>query len=237
MLSLRYPVDVSLHGDAAATLKALLPLIQRKENREWAKTIETNITGWWKKLEGRAKAEANPVNPQRVVWEMSPLLPANAIVTSDSGSCANWYARDFRVQQGQAASLSGGLASMGAAVPYAIGAKFAHPDRPVIALVGDGAMQMNNMAELITVQKYWKRWADPRWIDVYSTIRTSMKSLGSSGSWRETPDSRLRRISPTLPMPNLANCSGSGGSSLIPRAAWHPHGRRPFRAIALSCWK
>jgi len=164
MLSLRYPVDVSLHGDAAATLKALLPLIQRKENREWAKAIETNITGWWKKLEGRAKAEANPVNPQHVVWEMSPLLPANAIVTSDSGSCANWYARDFRVQQGQAASLSGGLASMGAAVPYAIGAKFAHPDRPVIAIVGDGAMQMNNMAELITVQKYWKRWADPRWI-------------------------------------------------------------------------
>ena len=95
---------------------------------------------------------------------MSPLLPANAIVTSDSGSCANWFARDYRVQQGQSASLSGGLASMGAAVPYAIGAKFAHPDRPVIALVGDGAMQMNNMAELITVQKYWKRWADPRWI-------------------------------------------------------------------------
>ena len=109
-------------------------------------------------------ADANPVNPQRVVWEMSPLLPANAIVTSDSGSCANWFARDYRVQQGQCASLSGGLASMGAAVPYAIGAKFAHPDRPVIALVGDGAMQMNNMAELITVQKYWKRWADPRWI-------------------------------------------------------------------------
>jgi pyruvate dehydrogenase (quinone) len=91
-------------------------------------------------------------------------LPANAIVTCHSGSCANWYARDYRVKQGYAASLSGGLASMGAAVPYAIGAKFAHPDRPVIALVGDGAMQMNNLAELITVQKYWKRWADPRWI-------------------------------------------------------------------------
>jgi pyruvate dehydrogenase (quinone) len=95
---------------------------------------------------------------------MSPLLPANAIVSSDSGSCANWFARDYRVQRGQSASLSGGLASMGAAVPYAIGAKFAHPNRPVVALVGDGAMQMNNMAELITVQKYWKRWADPRWI-------------------------------------------------------------------------
>jgi pyruvate dehydrogenase (quinone) len=122
------------------------------------------VAAWWKKLEGRAKAEASPVNPQRVVWEMLPLLPANAIVTSDSGSCANWYARDYRVQQGQSSSLSGGLASTGAAVPYALGAKFAHPDRSVIALVGEGAMQMNNMAELITVQKYRKRWADPRWI-------------------------------------------------------------------------
>ena len=93
-----------------------------------------------------------------------PFVAGQRIVTSDSGSCANWYARDFRVQQGQRSSLSGGLASMGAAVPYAIGAKFAYPDRPVIALVGDGAMQMNNMAELITVQKYWKRWIDPRWI-------------------------------------------------------------------------
>jgi pyruvate dehydrogenase (quinone) len=164
MLSLRYPAEVNLHGDAADTLKALLPLIRRNEDRDWATKIEANIAGWWKKLEGRAKADAKPVNPQRVVWEMSPLLPANAIVTSDSGSCANWFARDYRVQQGQAASLSGGLASMGAAVPYAIGAKFAHPHRPVIALVGDGAMQMNNMVELITVQKYWKRWIDSRWI-------------------------------------------------------------------------
>jgi pyruvate dehydrogenase (quinone) len=164
MLSLRYPVDVSLHGDAAETIKALLPLIRHKDNRDWLKTIEANVAAWWEKLEVRAKVDADPVNPQRVVWEMSSLLPANAIVTSDSGSCANWFARDYRVQQGHSASLSGGLASMGAAVPYAIGAKFAHPDRPVIALVGDGAMQMNNMAELITVQKYWKRWTDPRWI-------------------------------------------------------------------------
>jgi pyruvate dehydrogenase (quinone) len=117
---------------------------------------------WWRTLEERAKTKAHPVNPQRVVWEMSPRLPANAIVTSDSGSCANWYARDYRVKQGQMASLSGGLASMGAAVPYAIGAKFAHPDRPVVALVGDGAMQMNNMAELITIAKYWERWPDKR---------------------------------------------------------------------------
>ncbi len=148
----------------AATLKALLPLVVRKDDRDWSRTVESNVSAWWKKLESRANAPANPVNPQRVVWEMSPLLPTNAIVTSDSGSCANWYARDFRVQPGQSSSLSGGLASMGAAVPYAIGAKFAYPERPVVALVGDGAMQMNNMAELITVQKYWKLWADPRWV-------------------------------------------------------------------------
>lgn len=109
-------------------------------------------------------AAAKPVNPQRVVWEMSPLLPDNAIVTSDSGSCANWFARDYRVKQGQRATLSGGLACMGAAVPYAIAAKFAEPDKPVVALVGDGAMQMNNMAELITIQKYWKKWATPHLI-------------------------------------------------------------------------
>jgi pyruvate dehydrogenase (quinone) len=112
----------------------------------------------------RAAAKADPVNPQRVAWELSPLLPPDAIVTSDSGSCANWFARDLKVQRGQMYSLSGGLASMGAAVPYAIAAKFAHPGRPVIALVGDGAMQMNNMAELITVAKYWRLWKDPRWI-------------------------------------------------------------------------
>ena len=115
-------------------------------------------------MDKRAHVEAKPVNPQRVVWELSPKLGADAIVTSDSGSCANWYARDLKVKRGQKLSLSGGLASMGAAVPYAIGAKFANPGRPVIALVGDGAMQMNNMAELITVAKYYKTWTTPTWI-------------------------------------------------------------------------
>src|ERR1700709_2213517 len=107
---------------------------------------------------------AAPVNPQRVVWEMSSRLSERAIVTSDSGSCANWYARDFKVQRGMMCSVSGGLASMGAAVPYAIAAKFAHPDRPVVALVGDGAMQMNGLAELITIAKYRERWSDQRLI-------------------------------------------------------------------------
>jgi len=164
MLSLRYPMEVNLVGDAAETLRALLPLLQAKADRSWREHIARNLEKWWRTLEARAMQPAIPVNPQRVVWELSPRLPDHAIITSDSGSCANWYARDLKIREGMMASLSGGLASMGAAVPYAIAAKFAHPDRPVIALVGDGAMQMNNMAELITVAKYWRNWSDPRWI-------------------------------------------------------------------------
>jgi pyruvate dehydrogenase (quinone) len=163
MLSLRYPMDVNLVGDAAETLKALLPLIEQKGGK-WRHAVEKNVSAWWKLLDKRAHAEANPVNPQLVAWELSTRLPDNVILTSDSGSCANWYARDIKIRAGMMASLSGGLASMGAAVPYAIAAKYAHPDRPVIGLVGDGAMQMNNMAELITVAKYWRDWADHRFI-------------------------------------------------------------------------
>ena len=164
MLGGRYPTEVNLHGDAAETLRLLLPLLEEQLDTAWRKEVEQNVRDSWKLLEDRAMAKANPINPQRVAWELSPLLPRDAIVTSDSGSCANWYARDLKVQRGQMYSLSGGLASMGAAVPYAIAAKFAHPERPVVALVGDGAMQMSNMAELITVSKYWKQWKDPRWI-------------------------------------------------------------------------
>lgn len=164
MLSLRYPMEVNLVGDAGETLRALLPLLESRPDSSWRDGIVRNVADWWKTLEDRALQPANPVNPQRVVWELSPRLPDRVILTSDSGSCANWYARDLKIRRGMMASLSGGLASMGAAVPYAIAAKFAHPDCPVIALVGDGAMQMNNMAELITVAKYWQRWADKRWI-------------------------------------------------------------------------
>jgi pyruvate dehydrogenase (quinone) len=164
MLSLRFPMEVNLVGDASETLKALLPLLEHKTDGAWREGIERNVREWWKTLEDRAMAHAHPVNPQRVVWELSPRLPDRAIITSDSGSCANWYARDLKIRRGMMCSLSGGLASMGAAVPYAIAAKFARPDRPVIALVGDGAMQMNNMAELITVAKYWRRWVSPKWI-------------------------------------------------------------------------
>jgi pyruvate dehydrogenase (quinone) len=164
MLSLRYPMEVNLVGDSAETLRALLPLLQEKSEMNWRQEISGWTRDWWQTLGDRAMQPAKPINPQRVAWELSPRLPERAIITSDSGSCANWYARDLKIRRGMMCSLSGGLASMGAAVPYAIAAKFAHPDRPVIALVGDGAMQMNNMAELITVAKYWRDWSSPHWI-------------------------------------------------------------------------
>jgi pyruvate dehydrogenase (quinone) len=164
MLSLRYPMEVNLVGDSAETLKALLPLLDQKTDAAWRQRIEANVVEWWQTLEARAMIPAHPVNPQRVAWELSSRLPERAIITSDSGSCANWFARDVKIRRGMMCSLSGGLASMGAAVPYAIAAKFAHPDRPVIALVGDGAMQMSNMAELITVAKYWRRWSNRTWV-------------------------------------------------------------------------
>ncbi|WP_338474902.1 thiamine pyrophosphate-requiring protein [Pseudomonas khavaziana] len=164
MLSLRYPMEVNLVGDAKETLAALLPLLERKSQRKWRKQVEGWRDSWEKTLEKRALAKAKPINPQRVVHELSPRLPDHAIITCDSGSCANWYARDLKIRRGMQCSLSGGLASMGAAVPYAIAAKFAHPQRTVVALVGDGAMQMNNLAELITVAKYWRQWQNPKWI-------------------------------------------------------------------------
>lgn len=164
MMSIRFPMEVGLVGDAAETLRALLPRLKPKSDGTWRQRIEDDMAKWWTTLDDRAHQPATPVNPQLVAWELSPRLPDRAIITSDSGSCANWFARDLKMRRGMTASLSGGLASMGAAVPYALAAKYSHPDRPVIALVGDGAMQMNNMAELITAAKYWRDWKDPRFI-------------------------------------------------------------------------
>ncbi|HZQ61236.1 MAG TPA: thiamine pyrophosphate-requiring protein [Casimicrobiaceae bacterium] len=162
MLSIRYPMEVNLVGDSARTLRALMPLLKPKEDRSWREGIEKDVREWWKVLEARAMNEADPINPQRVFWELSPRLPDDAIITVDSGTSAGWYARDVKIRRGMMASISGGLATMGCGVPYAIGAKCAYPHRAVVALVGDGAMQMNGMAELITIADYWKTWADPR---------------------------------------------------------------------------
>jgi len=162
LVSIRYPMEVNLVGDSASTLRLLRPLLKRKQDRGWRRKIEKEVADWWSTLEDRAMEDAHPINPQRVFWELSPRIPDGAILTCDSGSSANWYARDLKIREGMMASLSGGLATMGPGVPYAIAAKFAHPNRPVIALVGDGAFQMNGMNEVLTIGKYWKRWSDPR---------------------------------------------------------------------------
>jgi pyruvate dehydrogenase (quinone) len=163
-MSIRYPMEVNLVGDSAETLKLLIPLLKRKEDRAWRQRLEESIAKWWQTIDARALEPADPINPQRVFQELSQRLPDNCILCGDSGSSTYWYARNVKLRRGMMASLSGGLATMGSGVPYAIAAKFAHPDRVAIAMVGDGAMQMNGLNELITVGKYWRRWSDPRLI-------------------------------------------------------------------------
>jgi pyruvate dehydrogenase (quinone) len=164
MLGIRYPMTLNLVGDARETLAALLPRLKPKAAREWRERISDWNTEWKNLMTERAHLDADGINPQRVFWELSRRLPERCILTADSGSAANWFARDLELRPGMLASLSGSLATMGPAVPYAIAAKFAYPDRPVVALAGDGAMQMNGNAELLTILKYCREWQDPRLI-------------------------------------------------------------------------
>ncbi len=164
MIGIRYPMDVQLVGDSKATLRELIPLLERKEDRSWREAIESGVEEWWRVIEDRAMLDGDPMNPQRVMWELSQALPDDAIITADSGSSTNWWARQLRLRKGMLASLSGTLATMGPGTPYAIAAKFAFPHRPVVAIVGDGAFQMNGMNEMITVKRYLERFEDPRLI-------------------------------------------------------------------------
>ncbi|MBP0438336.1 thiamine pyrophosphate-requiring protein [Tianweitania sediminis] len=162
MLSIRYPMELGLVGDAALTLRSLLPYLKPKEDRSWRASIESNVDKWWKSVEKKSLMEADPINPELLFWELSSRLPENCIISADSGSSANWFARALRLRRGMKASLSGNLATMCPGVPYATAAKFVHPDRVSIAFVGDGAMQMLGINGLITIGKYWRKWSDPR---------------------------------------------------------------------------
>ncbi|MDE3190659.1 MAG: thiamine pyrophosphate-requiring protein [Acidobacteriota bacterium] len=161
-IGIRYPADVMLVGDAKETLRLLLPHLIRKEDRSWREQIEQNVARWWEIEEKVAMEDATPMNPQRVAHELSQVLPDDAIITADSGSSTNWYARQVKLKKGNRASLSGNLATMVPGVPYAIAAKFAHPHRPVICFVGDGAFQMLGMNEMLTIKRYMDRWDDKR---------------------------------------------------------------------------
>jgi pyruvate dehydrogenase (quinone) len=211
MIGIRYPMEVNLIGDSAQTLKALIPLLDRKANRSWQQHIEKQVADWWQTLEARAMEPAHPVNPQRVFWELSPRLPDNCIITCDSGSAANWYARDLKIRPGMMASLSGGLATMGPGVPYAIAAKFAYPERVVIALVGDGAMQMNGLNELITIGKYWQRWKDPRLVIMVLNNRDLNQVTWEQRAMQGDPKFSASQELPNFPYARFAELVGLQG--------------------------
>ena len=160
LIGLRYPMEVNLVGDAAETLRALIPLLEHKQARSWREQIEAEVDRWWRILDDRALQDANPVNPQRVFHELSSRLPDRCILTADSGSATNWWARNLRLREDMMAALSGTLATMCPAIPYALAAKFAHPDRPVVAAIGDGAFQMLGVNALIDIARYRDRWSN-----------------------------------------------------------------------------
>ncbi|HKT61788.1 MAG TPA: thiamine pyrophosphate-requiring protein [Gemmatimonadales bacterium] len=211
MLSIRYPMEVNLVGDSRDTLRALLPMLRRKDDRHWRERIEDAVDKWWTVLEARARNPADPINPQLVFWELSPRLPDRCIITSDSGSSADWFARDLKLRRGMMASLSGNLATMGPGVPYAIAAKFAHPDRPVIACVGDGAMQMNGINELITIAKYWMQWSDPRLIVLVLNNRDLNQVTWEQRVFQGDPKFEASQDVPDFPYAGYARSLGLDG--------------------------
>jgi pyruvate dehydrogenase (quinone) len=194
MISIRYPMEASLVGDAAATLKALIPRLKRKTERGWRADLEKRVAEWWEGVDERSHIAADPINPELLFWELSKRLPENAIITADSGSSANWFARALKLRRGMMASLSGNLATMCPGVPYATAAKFAHPNRVAIAFVGDGAMQMLGINGLITISKYWRTWADPRLIVAVlnnrdlNQVTWELRAMGGSPKVEETQD-------------------------------------------------
>ncbi|MGW5421766.1 thiamine pyrophosphate-requiring protein [Streptomyces sp. NPDC003943] len=211
MVGLRYPYEVNLVGDAAATLGRLLPLLTRKEDRGWQESVTAGVRRWRTVMERRAALSADPVNPELVARALDPLLPDDAMITCDSGSVANWYARHLTMRRGMRASLSGTLATMGSGVPYAIGAKFAHPDRPAIALVGDGAMQMNGLAELITVAKYATEWTDPRLVVAVWNNQDLNQVSWELRAMAHTAPFKASQIIPDVPYADFARSLGMDG--------------------------
>ncbi len=183
-LSLRYPMEVNLAGDAKATLTALLPHLDRQPDRSWQEGVIAGMKDWNEVTEREAMTKADPVNPRYVYHLLNQRLPANAIITTDAGSTADWYGHHIKLGSGMRGNLSGMLASMLAAMPYAMAAKFAYPDRPVVCTIGDGAFQMLGMNELITVKRHWKSWADPRFIvmvlhnDDLTQVSWEMREVG-----------------------------------------------------------
>jgi pyruvate dehydrogenase (quinone) len=240
MLGIRYPMEVNLCGDARDTLRALIPLLERKEDRSWREMIEGEIVRWWEIMEDRAMQDAQPLNPQRLFWELNDFLPDRAIVTADSGSSTNWWASQLKLRKGMKAALSGTLATMTPAMPYAVAAKFAYPDRVVIACEGDGSMQMNGINSLIDAAHYYHRWSDPRLI-VLVTHNNDLNQV----TWEQRvmngdPKMEASQILPDFPFADYAKLLGLDGVRVDSpddvRGAWERamNADRPFVLEAIT---
>ncbi|MGH3462434.1 MAG: thiamine pyrophosphate-requiring protein [Kribbellaceae bacterium] len=211
LIGMRYPFEVNLVGDAAGTLRRLAPLLRARTDRSWRAEVERKVARWWDVMQRRAYTSADPINPELVFHELSPRLPDNAVVAADSGSAANWYARHLRFRGTMRGSLSGTLATMGPGVPYVVGAKVGDSSRPCYALVGDGAMQMNGINELISIAQYWQEWDDPRLVVAVlnngdlNQVTWELRALG--GSPQFLPSQRL----PDFPYADFARGLGLEG--------------------------
>jgi pyruvate dehydrogenase (quinone) len=217
-LSLRYPMEVGLAGDSAETLTALLPLLNDTRAASWRGEIERWVRETWEAADRHAHTPADPINPALVIWELGRRLPDNVILTADSGTSAYWMGRDIRLRRGMKASVSGNLATMGCGVPYALAAKLAYPARAVIALVGDGAMQMNGISSLIDVAKQWRishargtGWADPRLIVLVLNNRDLSYVSWEQRVMQGDPRYAATQSIPDLPYADYARLIGLDG--------------------------
>jgi pyruvate dehydrogenase (quinone) len=210
-LGIRYPVEVPLIGDAAETVRGLLGLVEARGGSTWRDRVEASVRRWGEISQARADAPAEPMNPQHVVRSLTGRVPADTRVAVDVGSVVYWYARHLRLPPGVPAHLSSTLASMGCGLPYGLAAKLSAPDRPVLVLTGDGAMQMSGLAELVTVAARWPEWADPRFVICVLNNRdlaeVSWEQRESEGEPRFTTSQQL----PDVPYAGYAELLGLRG--------------------------
>jgi pyruvate dehydrogenase (quinone) len=211
MLGIRYPMEINLAADARETLLALLPLLRRKEDRSWQESLMDETAKWWELLSRRAALDASPLNPEKVFHELSARLPDGCVLTADSGSATNWWARHLRFRRGMRGALSGTLATMGPAIPYGLAAKFVFPDRPVIAIEGDGAMQMNGLNALIDVAKYRERWIDPRFVVLVLNNRDLNQVTWEQRVLSGDPKLESSQVVPDFPYARYAELLGFRG--------------------------
>jgi len=194
-LGVRYPTELSIWADVKTALAELIPLLRQKEDLSWQEKAAAEMRDWEDELGAQAEqAYDDGVNPRRVYYELNKRLPAGAIVTADAGTTADWYGQHIRLRDGMRGDLSGRLATMLAAMPYAEAAKFAYPDRTVVCTIGDGAFQMLGMNELITIKKYLSRWSDPSFIilvlhnDDLTQVSWEMRTEDANPVWSTSQD-------------------------------------------------